>query len=442
MSRSFAKNKFMKTKNIIRWLVIIGIIIIPFILWLIEQPLSQRFINFNATTTSFGQIFGLTGMALLSLTVILGARLKFLEDYFRGLNRIYINHHNFGGAALILLLFHPLFLVIKYLAFSSLSAAQFFLPGFSDPAKSFGILALLLMIFLLVLTFYFLLRYHIWRFSHKFLSLVLFLAGLHLLLISSDVSRNQSLRVYLVGLLTLAMLAALYRVVFKSVAVKYYQYLVDDLKIYNGNIFEIIMRPVKDKINFIPGQFGFFSFIQDGFSREFHPFSFTSSPKEEKLKIMVKNLGDYTSKMGDLKPGAKVKIEGPFGRFSYKNAKHPEQLWIAGGIGITPFLSMVKSISNTPYAVDLYWCVHNPQEAVNLAELKNYQDLNQNLKIKPYYSINEGHINAEIIRRISGGVIGKDIFLCGPVGMMKSLRSQFKKIDNKLNIYSEEFSLW
>lgn len=431
----------MKIKNIIRWLIIIGIIIIPFILWLIEQPLNQRFINLNATTTSFGQVFGLTGMALLSLTVILGARLKFLEDYFRGLNRIYINHHNFGGTALILLLFHPLFLVIKYLAFSSLSAAQFFLPGFSDPAKSFGIFALLLMIFLLVLTFYFLLRYHIWKFSHKFLSLVLLLAGLHLLLISSDVSRNQSLRVYLVGLLTLAMLAALYRVIFRKIAVRYYNYLVEEVKIFNGNIFEIIMRTIKDKIIFIPGQFGFFSFIQDNFSREFHPFSFASSPKEEKLKIIVKSAGDYTEKLVDLKPGAKVKIEGPFGRFSFTQSANSKQIWVAGGIGITPFLSMANSLVNLSYAVDLYWCLHSPKEAVFLDQLKSFENLNHNLKIKPFYSINEGRIKAEIINQQSGGIEGKDIFLCGPVGMMKSLRKQFKILDNKIIIYSEEFSL-
>lgn len=436
-----SRRKKMKIKNIIRWFLIIGIIIIPIILWSINQPLNQRFVNLSATTTSFGQILGLLGMTLLSLTVILGARLKFLENYFLGLNRIYVNHHKFGSVALIFLLFHPLLLSYKYLVISSRSAALFFLPNFDDLAKDMGIIALLLMIFLLILTLYFSLKYHIWKFSHKFLCLVLLLAGLHLIFISSDVSQNQILRIYMIGLFCLAMLAALYRVIFRKVAVRYYNYFVEDIKILNGNIFEITMKPVGEKINFNPGQFGFFSFIQGGFSREFHPFSFTSAPQEEKLKISVKNLGDYTSKLGELKPGAKVKIEGPFGRFNFTQSANPKQIWIAGGIGITPFLSMVKNLTATSYVVDFYWCLHDPQEAVFLEQLKGLEDLNQNLKIKLFYSINEGHINSEIINKRSGGTAGKDIFLCGPVSMMKSLKKQLKLLDRNIKIYSEEFSL-
>ena len=431
----------MKIKKLIRLGVITVILLLPLFFWLIEKPVNLRFVNLSISTTSFGQIFGLMGMTILSLTVILGARLKFLEDYFWGLNRIYINHHNFGATALIFLLFHPLLLAIKYLSFSSQQAALFLLPGFGDLAKSLGIFALLLMIFLLFLTLYIKLRYQVWKFSHKFLSLVLLLAGLHLLLIPSDVSIDLTLRIYMIILFSLSLGTALYRVIFKLVVVKFFDYQIELIRVLNGNIFEITMTPIKEKINFLPGQFAFFSFIQKGFSREWHPFSLASDPAEEKLKIVVKNSGDYTAKMTDLKPGAKVKIEGSFGRFSHLLTDNKKQIWIAGGIGITPFLSMVKSLISNSYQADLYWCVHQPQEAIYLEDLLVLAGQNNNLKIIPFFTAVSGRLTAAIINRQSNGLDNKEIFLCGPLGMMQSLKKQLKFLNKRIIIHSEEFSL-
>ncbi|MBI5465867.1 MAG: ferric reductase, partial [Candidatus Kerfeldbacteria bacterium] len=103
----------MRIKNNLGWLIIIFLSLLPIVFWYFLKPISTRFISSTTTLTSLGQITGLVGMAMFALTLILSARLKFLENYFGGLNRVYVAHHIFGSIAFILLLFHPLILAGK-----------------------------------------------------------------------------------------------------------------------------------------------------------------------------------------------------------------------------------------------------------------------------------------------------------------------------------------
>ena len=102
------------------------------------------------------------------------------------------------------------------------------------------------------------------------------------------------------------------------------------------------MVPAGRPMAFLPGQFVFVDFHQDGISAETHPFSIASTPGQTTLEVVVRSLGDYTSRLMGLKPGAMARVEGPFGRFTYHRHRNRDQIWIAGGIGITPFMSMVQ----------------------------------------------------------------------------------------------------
>lgn len=144
--------------------------------------------------TSLGQMAGLFGMALYSLNLILASRLKFLDGYFYGLNRVYNYHRAVGSIAFSLLLFHPLFLVFEYSGLSLRSAALFLLPFTGDPAVTYGIISLGLMIILLGLTFYAKIKYQRWKMSHKFMTLVFVFALLHVIFISSDISREMIIK--------------------------------------------------------------------------------------------------------------------------------------------------------------------------------------------------------------------------------------------------------
>jgi predicted ferric reductase len=232
-----------------------------------------------------------------------------------------------------------------------------------------------------------------------------------------------------------------------------YKYKLEEVIKVNDNIVELKLIPLGPKIKFLPGQFIFLRFnppTQTGnedILSESHPFSITSSPDNDYLSLGIKTLGDYTSMVYLLKPGAICKIEGSFGVFSYVRAKSKRQIWIAGGIGITPFLSMVRQIDTSggksgEYKIDLYYSVKNESDAAFAGELAQIAGRNSNFKLHQHFSEKEGYISARLVVIYNDDISDADVFLCGPSGFMQSLREQFVKLGfANEKIHSEEFSL-
>ncbi|MDO8668666.1 MAG: ferric reductase-like transmembrane domain-containing protein [Candidatus Buchananbacteria bacterium] len=427
-----------KIKHNYVWLAIVILSLVPALLWLLSPSLLPRLGSLRAVMSDLGQLAGLIGMALFSFSLILSARFRFLDKYFKGLNNVYAKHSLIGQVAFVLLLFHPLLLLFKY-AGGSFSGAMLFLSLSSNWPKNWGWLALVLMISLIVLTLYLKPKYNIWKWTHKFLGLSFFFASLHVFLIPSDVSRYAPLRFYMLSLSFLALAVFAYRTLFGKYLIKKYKYTVSAVKSLNDNVLEVIMKPQGRKLDFNPGQFIFVSFLDSKVGQESHPFSISSGPSDGELKITAKVLGDYTEKLANLSPGTTAEVEGPFGFFSHKNSIYNNQIWIAGGIGITPFLSMAKSLlDNSDYSIDLFYCLKNESESVYLDWLKN---INPKLRVHLFCYDKSGYINIDIINNIAGSLSEKDIFICAPPVMIGSLKKQFigRGIDKKL-IHSEEFN--
>lgn len=424
------------------WILIIALSLSPLIPWYLAlDPFSSRFSSLFSQLTSIGQMTGLVGMAMFSLTLVLSARLKVFENFFGGMNRVYVAHHIFGGISLILLLIHPLFLAASYATFSLNAAALYILPG-EDWTINLGISSLMLLISLLVLTFYVNLPYQIWELTHRFLGAIFLMGGIHALFVPSDISRNTPLKIYVLALIIIGLLCYFYRTVFGRFLVRRSKYKIDALKMLNNNIIEIKLSALNKPISFQAGQFIFISFKDPDLSPETHPFSLSSSPGEGNLSVTAKFLGDYTSNLKKLTVGTTAVIEGSFGRFSFKNCKNKVQIWIAGGIGITPFYSMAKDLAGTNYIVDLYYSIKNQEEGVYLNNLIELSSQNPNLKIFPVLTETMGFLTADIVAKTSGDLASKDIFLCGPPVMMKSLRYQLRKLKLKSSrIHSEEFQI-
>ena len=98
---------------------------------------------------------------------------------------------------------------------------------------------------------------------------------------------------------------------------------------------------------FVPGQFALIYIeAKDGWHR--HPFTIASAPAERILRVTVKALGDYTSRLRELlEPGMPAVVGGPHGRFNHAKGA-PDQVWIAGGVGIAPFLSWMRALDEHP----------------------------------------------------------------------------------------------
>ncbi len=447
----------------IGWPLLLLLSFIPLIIWMFTPyALEQRFmrggkINYALTMQAIGQALGLVGFAMFALNLALGARLRFLESIFGGMNKVYIVHHVLGGLSFILLLLHPLFLVAQYLGSGAMGMKNSFTLfvlnprclaniGLTNPECSYvwGVIALGLMILFLVLTFFVKLPYHIWKLTHKFLGLAFFFGVLHVLFIPSDVTSVLVLKYYMFFLVVIGFSAILYRTVLGAFLISTREYIVDEVKKVNATIVEITLRAKDGKpMHYTPGQFIFIGFPDSHGLEEVHPFSLSSAPAGNGLSIGVKGLGDYTSHLGELAVGARAKIEGPFGRTSYVYYPQKSQIWIAGGIGITPFLSMARSLTPlSPYNVDLYYSAATTEDAAFDEELRAIAAANTNFRFIPWYGKEKGFLSADAINVESKNLLGKEIFICGPPGMMKALKLQFAKWKIPVSsIHSEEFSM-
>jgi predicted ferric reductase len=430
------------------WVLIYILCAIPVIGWLAASKLAWPWGEWTIIFSNVGKVFGVLGFMLFALNFVLSVRRRWLEKLFDGMNRVYIAHHLTGGVAVILLCFHPLFQALNYINFSLFSslytAANFLLPraipfdgSVADVGQAValnsGIAALLLLVGLLVITFYGNLSYNWWLFSHRFLGLAFLFAVVHVLLYDSALHAMPWLYGYMAFWSLAGLFAFTYHSLFGNVWIKREPYQVNDVSL-TGDIINISLTPIQKRIAFEPGQFIFIRFMRDEshsqIPHEIHPFSIASAPTDSALQIHVKALGDFTGSLRYLTPGTFAEIEGAFGGFVGSRYGKREQIWIAGGIGITPFLSMAHSFTADSPPTTLIYSVKTRSELLETQFLSQYLPTNfPQFRFVPYIADEAGgFLSAEFVNQVAGGVTNKEIFLCGPPPMMKSLRAQLKKL--------------
>jgi predicted ferric reductase len=306
-------------------------------------------------------------------------------------------------------------------------------------------MALMLLMSILSVTFLAKWRYQILKFMHQILGFAFFFGALHSFLIPSDISGSAVLMWYMLPLTFLSLLAYGYRTLFGTFLVSRYTYVVKAVNRLDATVTEVVMYPEGRRMHYAPGQFVFISFSDGGIESEVHPFSISSAPTEAVLRITIKALGDYTKTIQNLQVGATAKIEGPFGSFTYLRGSNLSQIWIAGGIGITPFLNMARNLrvnTHTGHLVDFYYSAKTKEEMVFLEELQCISAEYPNLHIIPFNADEKGFLNMDVVQKLSGELLGKDIFVCGPPPMMRGILAQcrMKGIPRNL-VHSEEFKL-
>jgi len=377
-------------------------------------------------------------------TFMLSTRFYFFEVIFSGLDKAYHAHRILGILSFSFICAHPVFQVLRFLPDWREGFSLFVLRQLA--AVELGVLGLILFIILISLTLWVKIPYHIWKKTHEFFILVLLLGFFHTIWIDKQVNDSLLLSVWLYSFISLAIISYIYiRFLYRHIGPKY-RYSIQKIE-EKGDILSLYLSPCENTMQYKPAQFIYISFDNPKIRKESHPFSVSSSPDKDYLCISVKGLGDYTSRMSELRTGDKGEIWGPYGQFYEKFLCQTKKdaVLIAGGIGITPFLSMLQFEVDHPLnrKIYVYYCINNSDQAYFHDEITSLAERNSSICYTPWYADTQGFMNVENLKEhFKGDLKGKLYFLCGPLVMMRLFTTQLNKngVKNR-NIISEDFHL-
>src|SRR6202035_4978687 len=116
------------------------------------------------------------------------------------------------------------------------------------------------------------------------------------------------------------------------------------------------------------GQFAIWRFLDAKRWWQAHPFSISAVPDGRRLRITIKNSGDFTGGVHALRPGTPVLVDGPFGKFTERPA-NSKVLLIAGGIGITPVRPLAEEMAADGFDVRVLYRAHSEDHLVFKKEM-------------------------------------------------------------------------
>ncbi len=373
-----------------------------------------------------GEVFSTWVVTVFAFNFLMATRAKWIEKIFGGLDKMYLIHRRSGTIAVILMLAH-VFIVPKTVDFHigiPLGAAAFFLI-------LLGVLLAALPVFKRKIP------YHKWINAHKLMGLFYTIAIAHAFAVESLILELPITRIYVFGMAFIGIAAWIYRAFLFNFFNKKLEYKITEVKDLGHQITEVIMQPVRKNLDYLAGQFAFVTFPSIS-KREQHPFTMSSHPYNDNIRITIKGLGDYTNGLSSkVKVGDKAMLEGPYGHFSSSYIKECDQIWIAGGIGITPFLSLAKDLH--PNKVHLYWCVNNEEEAVYVDELQEVTKNNPNFQFTIWSSDKSGFLTVDQLD--TDNYKNKGYLICGPKALKESMIEGLRqKGVSRDDIYDEEFA--
>lgn len=359
----------------------------------------------------FSQYLGLLALITMAIAQIIATRWRGIETIFGPMDQSYRLHKWLGISALVFILLHD-----------TIDADMRGLgpeTGLTDVAETAGEISLYGLIMLVMITIATFIPYHLWRWTHKVIGAFFVLGAFHYLFILKPFSNTGPLGWYMLAICLLGTLAYIYRLLparFRpSLA-----YRIDRLK-REGQSLAIEMTPVGRAMNYRAGQFAFFAFSDAGLD-EPHPFTLSKAPsKNGDLRVTIAPLGDLTSRLTRaLAEGQSVQVDGPWGRFG-RGASGP-QVWIAAGIGITPFLALAGAHEKGD--VTLIYAVGRREDAAHLAEIEALAREKSGLELVLWESAGQGRLTAENVAALAGPKLsaGKVLF-CGPSTMRKALQT-------------------
>lgn len=377
----------------------------------------------------FGVALGFIGLAMLGLQSVLTARFPRVSASL-GQDTLLQFHRQAGIVAFGFVLAHPVVLLAAngdYWEYLDLRV---------NALRAAFLLVVLVALPAIIVTSLWRDRlripYEWWRLGHGALALLIVLIGLvHIFRVQHYLQSawTQALWIAIGGV---AIGSVLYVRVVKPLRVRRHPYTVAAVGPIASRTWSVTIEPDSGAgPAFAAGQFVFLTVDDHPFSLHQHPFSVASSARDRHhLEFAIKELGDFTDRIGDVPVGSRAFVDGPYGSLQLPTPAVPGLVLVAGGIGITPIISMLRTLSDddSPTPVVLLYANESVEDIAYRDELDALAQVIDLTVVHVVADPDEawtgerGLLTPELIERYLPDTRPTDwhCVLCGPPAMMEA----------------------
>ena len=413
------------TRRVIFYIIFFVLLFLPAIAMLISWIPRDIIVNVSV-------LLGFLGLALAGLQLIPIAKLNWLADAL-DMDKVYSTHHLISILAIVLVLLHPIILLIT---------SKVFRAGFALNSGWIGLAGLILIGLTSGLRKRLNLGYVPWLGLHNLLTAIILVFGLwHMFRVNYYMEIPLVRWVWIVEIIAMALIILYIRVIHPFMVGRK-PFKVESVEAEPNGVYSLNLLPDGHAgVPFKAGQIAWISTGKSPWVLSRNPFSYAGSDVAPggRVRFAIKELGDFTSTIKDLKPGDRVYVDGPYGYFHL----HMEDMMegfvlLAGGIGVAPVMSIMNTLADTNDKRPVYVFYGDYNEDTAL-----YQDefaaAAEKINLK-YFTVLEkplhegypypGYITSDLMTSVLPENY-KDLFyfVCGPAPMLRAMERNFVKLD-------------
>lgn len=403
------------------WQAVAGIIIVSMVLTGFEIPIPTW-----PSTAAISLVCGVGALSLMASSAILASRWSWIERIFGGLDRVYRVHKWLGVYALVLASIHLLFKAdMRGWDTAAIFAVS---PDWARLARQASFVGLMLT---LVLALNRNIPYGVWRWWHRLSGPIFLIVVVHWLSIKSPLSLTSPIGLWLATVSGLAVVAATWKLTLYPFLARHSEYRVVDV-VRTGTAAQVELLPTGRHGVFKPGQFGFLRMKAQGL-REPHPFTIAAGGGPDgRIRFVIRSLGDFTEKLiAGVAVGMRADVYAPHGAFQ-RNTTADRELWIAGGVGISPFIAWMEDQAAGGFDKVTLFYFYTPGRAFPDLEVLRALADDRGVEFVP---ISTGPGSAafngwmsDIALEVDPSTL--DVAVCGPAGLLEAVVALMK--DNGL----------
>jgi predicted ferric reductase len=403
----------------------------------------------TALWTSLGRLTGLLAAYLALVQIVLLLRMPWLEQLV-GFDRLTRWHRRNGQTCIVLVVAHAVLITVGYAGMDQIGFVSEFKTLLSSyPGMVAATVGTGLMVLVGVTSFVLARRrlpYELWYAIHLTIYAGIALGYLHQIPTGNDLTVNPAQADYWIALYcsVLALIIA-FRVIVPIVRLRRYGLRVERVQRESDDVVSVYVRGRNlDRLRARGGQFFIWRFLSRGLWWQAHPFSVSAAPDGRRLRLTVKAVGGYTRALATVRPGARVLVDGPLGRFTAERRRSDRIALIAGGIGVTPLRAILEELP----ASDIVFVhrVVREADAVLGSEIDKLADARAARVVRVVGDHRDpkchDFLSATHLRDLIPDLSAREVFVCGPPPMMSRTIASLRALGvPRTQIHSERFAL-